>query len=217
MMKTRLRAAIAATCLLTFVGAASAQDYGGGGPPPPPPGYHGGGGGEPGSWGFVQRRGFTIGIGGSLGGMSSASDDLTECFDCDYTPVMGAFDAHLGAMISPRLAIMGEVFVPAQVIDDEFADFLVQPMLFAALQYWVTPQLWLKGGLGVASLQISYSDGGPNDELDTGGAVMGAVGFEVLQAPRFTVDINLRLTSTSYNGIDDQIATGSVGIGANWY
>src|SRR5262245_28938119 len=99
MMKTRLNAAIVATCILSFAGIASAQDYGGGGPPPPP-GYGGGGGGAaPGSWGFVQRRGITLGVGGSIGGMSSASEDLTECFDCDYTPVTGAFDAHIGAMI----------------------------------------------------------------------------------------------------------------------
>jgi hypothetical protein len=212
MKQTRLSgAAIAAIGFLALAGTAGAQGYYGGGGG----GYYGGP--APGSWGFVERHGLTLGIGGSLGFMSSASEGLTDCIDCDYQPIAGAFDVHLGLMLNPRLALMGEFFIPFQLIDDEFATFLVQPMFMGALQYWLTPQLWIKGGLGVASLQVSYDDGGPSDELDTGGAIMGAIGFEVLQAPRFAVDINLRLTSATYNGIDDQVGTGTVGIGANWY
>jgi hypothetical protein len=220
MRKTRLSGAVLAALgfLATFIalpGTANAQ-YGPSGPPP----SHGGGGyyapAPPGSWGFVQRRGITVGFGGAIGIMSSASSDLTDCIDCEYQPAAGGFDVHLGLMLNPRLALMGEFFVMFQLIDEEFADFLVEPMFMAALQYWVAPQFWLKGGLGVASLQIS-GGGGPDDELDTGGVISGAIGFEVLQAPRFTIDINLRVTSAGYNGIDDKVSTGTVGAGINWF
>jgi hypothetical protein len=213
MTKTRLWTAVFAACgVVSLAGVAGAQGYG-----EPPPGRGYAQGAAPGTWGFVQRRGVTLGVGASLGGMTSASEDLTECFDCDYQPVAGAFDIHLGGMVNPRMAIMGELFIPAQLIDDEFADFLVQPMLFAALQYWLTPHFWLKGGLCFASLQVNFGDTGDSDEIDTGGAWQAQAGFEVLQAPNFTIDINGRLTGASYNGIDDNVVTGTVGIGANWY
>lgn len=213
MRMTRLTAAAltAIGIAILTAGSAAAQGYG----PPPGPGYYPGG--PPGSWGFVQRRGITGGIGGALGFMSSADEETTECFDCDFQPLAFGFDGHIGVMLNPRLAIMGELVVTGQLIDDEFATFLVQPQLFAALQYWVTPRAWIKGGIGVSSLQVSYNDGGPSDELDSGGAFMGAAGLEVMQAPRFTVDLNLRLTLAGYDGINDQVSTATVGAGLNFF
>ena len=69
----------------------------------------------------------------------------------------------------------------------------------------------------VASLQVSYDDGGPNDELDSGGAFMGAAGIEVVQGPRFTMDLNLRLTLAGYDGINDQVSTVTGGVGLNFF
>ncbi|HTE52225.1 MAG TPA: hypothetical protein VK698_15340 [Kofleriaceae bacterium] len=212
-------AALAALVVLAASSTARAQP---GAPPPPPDGGYGGGRG----YGYYPppppdpyRRGFTLGFGVGLGAMDSGDSNLTECFDCNYDPIALAFDFHLGAMINPQLAIMGEVFWHAQNIDADGFNWLSQSMLLGAIQFWVTPQLWLKGGIGVASLDTHYDDGYDyaDDTIDTGIAVLGAVGYEVLSAPWFSIDLQARLASGSYEGIDEQVSVGTVGVGFNWY
>ena len=46
---------------------------------------------------------------------------------------------------------------------------------------------------------------------------MGAVGFELLSARNFAVDLQGRLIQGSYNGLDDSVTSGTVGVGINWY
>jgi hypothetical protein len=46
---------------------------------------------------------------------------------------------------------------------------------------------------------------------------MGAVGFELLSAQRFSVDLQGRLVAGSYDGIDQQITAASIGVGINWF
>lgn len=185
---------------------------------PPPPGY----GGHGGYYGPAPydptRRGITLGFGVGIGAMDSDSN-LTECFDCDFSPAALAFDVHLGAMLTPTLAIMGEVYWHAQTLDEDGFNWLNQTMLMGAAQLWLTPQFWIKGGLGVAALTSHYDDGYyfEDDTVDTGVAVMGAAGFEILSAPWFAVDLQLRLASGSYEGVDEQVNVGTVGVGFNWY
>ena len=50
-----------------------------------------------------------------------------------------------------------------------------------------------------------------------GGAIFGAIGYEVLSAQRFSIDLQGRLLSASYKGIDNQVTAASVGIGINWF
>jgi hypothetical protein len=211
--------AVAAASLALVVLASSSAGAQPGAPPPPPPGYGGGGGGyyyppppDP------YRRGLTLGVGIGLGAMNSDSA-LTECFDCNYDPIAVSFDFHIGGMINPQLAILGEVYWHAQNIDADGFNWLSQGMLLGAVQFWVTPQLWLKGGLGFATLDTHYDDGYEYDDqnVDTGVAVLGAAGFEVLSAPWFSVDIQARLATGSYDGIDEQVSVGTVGVGFNWY
>lgn len=210
-------AALVAFAVLAAPLTAAAQP---GAPPPPPPGSYGGHRG-----GYYApppydptRRGLTLGFGVHLGGMDSDSN-LTECFDCDYEPIAGGFDFHIGGMINPQMAILGEIFWHAQAIDADGFNWLSQTMVMAALQFWVTPQLWIKGGLGVASLQSHFEDDfeSVDEEIDTGAAVMGAAGFEVLSSPWFAVDLQVRLASGSYEGIDEQVNVGTLGVGVNWY
>lgn len=209
--------ALAAASLALVVLASSSAGAQPGAPPPPPPGYGGGGGYYP-PPPDPTRRGFTLGFGVGLGAMDSDSG-VTECFDCDYDPITVSFDLHLGVMINPQLAILGEVYWHAQNIDADGFNWLSQTMLLGAVQLWVTPQLWLKGGLGFATLDEHYDDGYDygDDTIDTGVAVLGAAGFEVLSAPWFSVDLQARLASASYDGIDGQVNVGTVGVGFNWY
>ncbi len=170
-------------------------DGGGYGQPPPPPGGYGGGyyGGPYGPPPDPTRRGLTLGFGVGLGAMDSDSN-LTECIDCNYDPLALAFDFHIGAMLSPNMALVGEVFWHAQNIDSDGFNWLSQTMLVGALQFWLTPQLWIKGGLGVTSLNTHFDDGYEfdDDTIDTGFAVLGAVGFELLHSPWFAIDLQVQ-------------------------
>jgi hypothetical protein len=168
--------------------------------------------------GFFARQGFTIGFGFGIGGMSSDSN-VTQCRNCDYEPAAVGFDLHLGGMINPRTALLGEVWGTVQSVEQSGRTALVQSMFLVAAQYWVTPQLWIKGGVGASQLSLSYDDGfeGDSTEIDTGGAVMGAVGYEILSSERFSIDLQGRLGSASYDGIGDNITNGTVSLGFNWY
>jgi hypothetical protein len=199
---------------LFFPSVALAQYYS----PPPPSGQFGGG--------FHNRTGRLI-FGGSIGAsnMSSRGSDL-ECRDYDYSPIGLQVAGHIGGFLSPRFALMGELQGNFQTLSsDSFTGdttTLVQGALMLAAQYWVTPRLWIKGGLGFATMQVdrSYFGDGIVDEStvpENGTAIMGAIGYELLSARNFSIDVQGRLLNGAYKGIDDNITAGSIGIGINWF
>jgi hypothetical protein len=161
------------------------------------------------------RRGLTLGIGAGVGGMES-SDGPIECADCADS-VAGSFDAHIGFMVNPRLALMFEVWGAGQALDSQSDVTIVQVLAMGAAQYWVTPRIWIKGGLGTAHLSERYGDSEVANEIDTGAAVMGAVGAELISRPRFSMDLQLRGGSGTYEGIEDTITQASLQLGLSWY
>jgi len=178
-------------------------------PPPPPPE-------APAAW---ERHGLAIGFGFGLGGMSDSAGAI-ECVNCDYNPASFGVDFHIGAMLNPRLSLQFEAWLQGQQLDAGGTTTLVQTMGMVALQYWVTPQLWLKGGLGAAHLSYSIDDGyrdPTSQDIADGGAVMGAIGYEILSSQRFSIDLQGRLGAGTYDGINEQIETGMVSLGFNWY
>ena len=160
--------------------------------------------------------GFSIG----LGGMQVGDTDV-DCATCDYQPVAAEVDFHIGGMLQPRLALLFEIQGNAQTIDDQGpygTTSLVQGTAMAAAQYWLTPQLWLKGGIGAASLQYSYDQSSaPNEEVDEGAALMIGAGYELLSAQNFAIDLQGRLITAEYKGLDQNLTAGTIGVGFNWY
>ncbi len=182
-------------------------------------GYYAGGGQGPIPGGFHNRMGRIVyGFSFGLGGMHDDGGSIT-CNNCNYDPLAGEAEAHLGGMISPRFALMGEVQVNGQTLSrDTFGDTtLVQSALMLAGQFWITPQLWIKGGIGIAHLDIQDDFNGTYSPQDSGLALLGAVGFELLSARFFSVDLQGRLIEGNYHGIDDHVTSGTIGIGLNWY
>lgn len=161
--------------------------------------------------------GFSVGLGGMKVG-----DEEVSCVNCDYDPVAGEFDFHIGGMLNPRLGLMLEVQGNAQTVQENTfgATSLVQATAMIAAQYWLTPQLWIKGGIGAASLGYSYEDDFNNssesEELAEGGAAMGAVGYELLSARTFSIDLQARMIVGSYKDGQD-VSSGSIGVGFNWF
>jgi hypothetical protein len=202
-----------------FAPAVAAAQPGYGAPPPPAGGYYSQPTTVPG--GFHDRAGrMALGFSLGLGGMQVGDDDVT-CVNCDYDPIAGEFDFHIGGMLSPRFALLFEVQGNAQTVAENFygATSLVQATAMVAGQYWLTPQLWIKGGIGGASLSYSYDDGyeSQSENIDEGMALMGGVGYELLSARNFSIDLQGRLVSGSYESFDQNVTSGTVGVGFNWY
>ncbi|MFN0245642.1 MAG: hypothetical protein ACKV2T_01955 [Kofleriaceae bacterium] len=202
--------------------AASAQGYrrGGGG------GYYQG---QPPSYqlpgGFWNRQGrLTFGGSFGLGGMSDRFGDI-ECMNCDYNPLSAMVEGHIGGFIGPRLALLGEVGVNGQTVSSDLSGdttTLIQGTLMIAAQFWITPQLWIKGGIGFANLRLerSYYGDGIVDESsipENGMALMAAVGYELLSSRHFAIELTGRLVNGAYKGIDNTVTGGTIGVGVNWY
>jgi hypothetical protein len=159
-----------------------------------------------------------LGFGGHLGTMSGDSGIL-GCTGCDYDPLAGGVHFQIGGMLNPRVALVGEVFSAGQQLDSFGDEILFQTQLMIALQYWLTPRLWIKGGIGGSFLTVSYDDGvgAGSESLDEGGALMAALGYELAASDRFAVDLQLRLASGTYEALDQQINTATVGVGISWF
>jgi hypothetical protein len=181
--------------------------------------YYRGGAGEPIPGGFHNRTGrLTFGVGIGLGGMSDNGSSITSCDNCNFNPLAGEADFHIGGVISPRFALMFEGQLNIQTIHSDFRNgdtTLSQGAAMFAAQAWLMPVLWIKGGLGFASLRTD--DVFFTADLGSGFAIMGAVGLELMSARNFAFELQGRIIEGTYNSADDHVTSGTIGIGINWY
>ena len=175
--------------------------------------------------GFWNRQGRLI-FGASLG-VGHMSDDFgdIECGNCSYNALSGMGAGHIGGFLGPRFALMGEVQVNIQTVERNAGGDttqLVHAALMIAGQYWILPQLWVKGGIGFANLQLerSYYGDGIVDETsvpENGLALMGAVGFELFSSRSLALDLEGRIINGSFDGIDNRITGATIGLGLSFY
>ncbi len=200
-----------AFAVLLVPGLASAQYYGGGGG-----GYYQQPQGAPG--GFHQRTGrLAYGIGIGVGGMHDNGSTI-QCDNCATSPAL-ELDGHIGGMLSPRFALLFEAQSNLRTIHSDAYNgdtILSNNAGMIAAQYWLTPQLWIKGGLGLANLQVN-DPGYATYTSGTGGAIMGAVGLELASMRYFAVDLQGRIIEANYGGDIGSVTAANVGIGFNWY
>jgi hypothetical protein len=169
--------------------------------------------------GFHQRAGhLTFGGSIGLGFMADNGSAITSCLNCDYKPYAGELDLHIGGMLSNRFGLMFEVQGNVQTIEASFRDgdtLLTQSAAMVAGQFWIIPQLWIKGGLGFSNLNIDNEFF--TEDLGSGVALMIAGGVELFSARNFALELQARLIEGTYNGGDDHLTSGTIGIGLNWY
>jgi hypothetical protein len=167
--------------------------------------------------GFHDRTGrLAFGFGLGLGGMHDSGSNITTCVDCDFNPLAGEADFHIGGMLGPRFALLFEAQGNVQTVELRGDNStLSQGAGMIAGQFWLLPQLWIKGGIGFASLQIDHTFF--IEDFGTGGAIMGAIGIELFSARNFALDLQGRLLNASYRSLDDNVTSGTVGIGLSWY
>ncbi len=185
--------------------------------PPPPPGP-GGGAGGPGPWTTpaesTLRQGLMFGFGLGPGSLS------VDCDDCDAVRA-GGVSGHIGYMLTPNLAILADFWV---MVHNE--DFLTvyQNINTLAARYWVTPALWVQGGLGNANVGYKWDGIFVNieDETKSAPGVMFGVGYEFYVKPKFAIDVSLRYGTGFYDdeaNLDYEVKAHSaqLNFGFSWY
>jgi hypothetical protein len=172
-------------------------------PPPPPP--HG-----------VYRSGLVYGFSLGVGGLS-----LPDCGD--VCGAVGMAEFHIGGMVGPRLAIMGDFWEGFRYFSDSNLGNgeTYNGVYTLAAQYWLTDQLWVKGGVGFGRIQIDSDDANEVVDDETGFAFMLAAGIEIVQSYNFAVDLQLRYGNIAYsseaNGGAGDTNTFGFMVGFNWY
>src|SRR5580704_10365153 len=164
-------------------------------------------------YGHGGRRGVILGAsvdGGDMGCETKGGED------CGGQKAAGGFSGHLGGMLTPRLALMGELWAMGASQDNVTA---TQVIATAALRGWVTRRLWLQRGLGFARSKVTYDAGDglmTSDESQTVPAFMAAIGVEIVRTHEFGLDLEARTGTGFYEG-DARIYNGAVGVGASWF
>ena len=208
--KLGLRGAAIAAMLMALPALASAQNY-------PPGGGPGGPGMAPAgpqrdANGFWDRRGIYGGVGLGFGTMGA---DCEACTDETYTGPGLHFD--IGWHLNPQLGIFLDAYGLGVDPGTDGEILLIQTVATIGVQFWVTPPLWLKGGIG--SAQQSFSCDFCDDiETDTVPAILLAAGYELLHGPNFSIDVDARVGAGFYEENQGGTVT-NVGLqfSVNWH
>ncbi len=133
------------------------------------------------------RSGFMLGISLGVGQLIA-----TDCDACRFRTAL-AWNLTAGASINPWVAVMVDGLVLAPNSDS------LANVTTVAAQVWVTPQIWLKGGAGIAIAR--------RDDIHTGFAMIGTVGYEFFpetknpEEPIGTgLDLQLRFSQGIFDG-----------------
>jgi hypothetical protein len=146
----------------------------------------------------VTDRPFTIGGGIGFGGLQfpdPVTGGRTSEGGMSYT-------ARLGFGLAPRLILMWDI---EGAVANRGPSMFSQTAQLAALQVFLTDRLFLKGGFGVA--RVDLDDAGVSE---WGGAVMGGVGYELIQGWNWSFDVEATATGARYSGGNGGVAD------ANW-
>jgi hypothetical protein len=172
--------AAAAVLVMLGAGTATAQRYYSPAPPPP------------------ARASVLLGGGIGIGGFDvQFGDEEPEEYDEAF-----AYELRFGGMISPRFALGVELHGMSQDLEEDGFELTVyQRNLGAFVRWWATRRFWLQGG--IASARIGASYGGGDDVTYKGLGMSGALGFEVLHAPQYALDIGLHLAGARYDTDDE--------------
>jgi hypothetical protein len=186
----RIRSLAIVFLILGVAGVASAQRYYG-----EPPGIH--------RSGLVA--GFGVG-GGALG--------LSNCDGCGSWGTL-ALQGEIGGMVAPNVAILFDYTGNFHSFGG--GDSMTNSIVDGAVRFFFGRIFWIEGGLGIGELTFDYSDG-TYDTSGWGFAAMGAFGIEVLQTPRFALDLSARIAGERISTNPDQsIGSFNLMVGFHWY
>lgn len=159
------------------------------------------------------RSGVALGAALATGNIGCETRTGDSCGD-GVNPA-GGLAVHVGGMVRPELAILGEVWGMAHTENNYTAS---QVLVTANVRYWALQRLWIQGGLGVARSEVSYDSGAlmASARSDVVPAFALGVGLELLSSRTFALDLQLRGGSGFYEG-DARVYNAALAVGLNWY
>ncbi len=158
------------------------------------------------------RTGATFGVDLNGGYLGCSTDDGDDC-DGDGAHEAFGLDLRAGAMITPRLALMGELWGMAHKNDNVT---VTQGIAAGVVRGWLFPRLWAEGGVGVAraSAKLETGIGDFMTKTDYVPAAVAGVGVEVISTPGFALDVALKAGSGLYRD-DISLYNVSLGVGVS--
>jgi len=139
--------------------------------------------------------------------------------------VASGLGMQVGWMLRPRLAVMldthGTAVGSSQIDATEVSSSVrVRALIAAAMQWWPTERLWLRGGLGPARVEgvtasVGIVPSAGIEETKSGFGMTMVSGFELYQGSLFALDLHARYTGiqAAGKGYNDLVA----GLGFAWY
>jgi hypothetical protein len=165
-------------------------------------------GGPPGYYPTAYRSGVVAGLGVGVGALNADACGS----DCGGGL---SLEGHLGGMIDPRMALMFDAWAIFHS-NPEFNSTTTSGIYTGALQFWLAPIVWLKGGLGVGNTHID--EPGVRLGSATAFAMMGAAGVELVHTGFFALDLQGRVGHTFFSNADGGPVTDvAFMVGVNWY
>jgi hypothetical protein len=150
-------------------------------------------------------------IGFGIGGGGIATSNCGDGF-CGGA-LSGEF--HIGFMVTPRFALMGDFWGNIHPIDDAHGGGSTTTSIDTiAAQIWLNDFFWLKGGIGGA--QFDISDNALGVDHETGFGILAGAGLEVVQSPFFAMDLQLRYGRGSFSTGPD-VNNWALMAGFTWY
>lgn len=154
--------------------------------------------------------GFDFGV-GVLGG---------TCSGCDRGLGGLALDVFAGAQLTPRLAVVGDLWTIIHLLPADSADsrgVATHTFATAAARFWALPELWLQAGVGGAAFRV---DGSREDQSDLAPAFAVSIGGEVEHRPTRSIALTARLGVGRYEDDDGSPTTLyniAAVVGWHWY
>jgi len=157
-----------------------------------------------------DRTGVTFGVALGGGTLSCSSEG------CEELNGAGSFDLHVGGMLNPKLAAIGEVWWMVHTASRLTVD---QGLVTAALRFWPLNHFWLQGGLGVGRSGYSYDANlvVVADHTEWVPAFQIGIGVEPIATPTFGLEIALRYGTGFYSNGDHRIHSAALTVGVSFY
>ena len=156
------------------------------------------------------RSGLTGGLDLGFGHMRCSGEgcgDFTES---------GSFGLHLGAMVTPNIAILADAWWMFHT-EDRFT--VSQGILTAAARFWPVKHFWLQAGLGAARVGYAYEGTFAqfSDHTEWVPAFQLAIGVEPIATDWLGLDIALRYGTGFYSDGDYRIHNLALVVGLSFY
>ena len=169
-------------------------------PPPPPPMYS-------------EERPFMLGGSLGLAGLHYTSFDGVSTSDAAV-----GYSVRLGFGLTPRLLFLIEINGAAASVPDPYNEgynvAYDQTIYDLGLQAFLTRKLFVRGGLGLGNIK-QWDDLGTFRVGETGFAMTGSVGLELLQGYNWSLEIAGQGITGFYR--DQRWTSGAVNIGFNFF